>query len=175
MALVRDWIDDFLDRHRARFDPHDWPDPSSDDYVEFVKGWVTVFALNRVTEEEADNASCRLTAEPPRFRKNHLPAVLRCALDSRGNDAPTDREAAEAASRGCGLCFGSGLVTVWHPQPDPANFVPAAVSAHCTCAMGRWMRQHFARDKELLRRIPDLADVQVGRSAWLEERPEVYA
>ena len=63
---VKDWIMGFLDRHQARFAPHDWPaDGAAEEWREFTKGWITALALRQVTEAEADDASSRLAARPP--------------------------------------------------------------------------------------------------------------
>ena len=48
-------------------------------------------------------------------------------------------------------------------------------SAHCTCALGRWMRSRIAlQDAAMLRRIPDLLDVMGGRTRWSFDDPTRY-
>lgn len=74
--LVRDWIMDFLHRHRARFGPHDWPAPGSEEFAEFLHGWLNAFSRHSITREEADAASLKLVECPPRYRNDHLPALI---------------------------------------------------------------------------------------------------
>ncbi len=153
---VRDWIDDYIARHKALTGPHDWPLAGSDDWAEYIRGWALAFIRRGVTEAEADAASARLAETPPKFQKDHLPAVLavvEAARAAAGNAPAQDRESALHASKGCDRCGGSGLVSLFHP--DPAN-VPPSVGAHCTCPYGRWVRAHTEAPD--LRRIPDLAD-----------------
>jgi hypothetical protein len=74
---IRNWVGDFLGRHRARFNPADWPEAGCDEWYEYVKGWIKAFALKAITEAEADEASQHLTLVPPKWRLDHIPAVVR--------------------------------------------------------------------------------------------------
>jgi hypothetical protein len=76
---------------------------------------------------------------------------------------------AKAASKHCEHCSGEGVVTVYHPAPDPARRIPATTPADCTCLWGRKIRA--GRSAEDAARIPDLADVLARRCAWLADRP----
>lgn len=163
MALVREWLPDFLDRHRARHKPHDWPPEDSDAYAVFMKGWISHLSLKEATEAEADAASERLMLSPPRWQQEHLPAVIRVIEEFRTQaTAGTDRDSAALASRGCCQCHGVGLTVVWDRQPRPGS--PETVSAHCTCPLGRWMRQNTAAAE--VQRIPDAADAGRAGSRW---------
>lgn len=173
---IRDWIDDYLNRHRIRFLPHDWPaSGDADETREFVADWIRVFALKQVTEVEADAASRRLLLSPPNWRREHIPAVISAIEAMRAERSPAasiggDREAARAASRGCEHCCGDGLALVFHLSPDPSRGIPPQSAAYCTCIHGRWIkRNHAEKSQEYLRRIPDLVDVLNGFGDWLVE------
>ena len=177
--MIKDWIVAFLDRHRARFAPADWPRPeASEELREFVKGWITAFALREVTEAEADLASQRLATSPPTWRREHVPALLAIVEEIRKErggpvSVATTREAAEAVSKDCTYCGGAGLTTVWHPAPDPANGVPPTTVAYCVCPVGRWIENAHRRSfPDARKRFADLADVHAGKSRWLAEAPD---
>jgi hypothetical protein len=46
---------------------------------------------------------------------------------------------------------------------------PSEVSAHCVCALGRWMRSRTA--EAVKARMPDGADIAEGRSNWSFQPP----
>lgn len=174
---VKDWITEFLDRHKARFDPHDWPAADApDERLDFVRGWITAFSLKEVGEKEADEASRRLTISPPNFRREHIPMVLHALEQIRAERNPVTaggtREAARDASRSCPHCGGEGLATAYHPFPDPEQRVSATSAAYCVCHHGRLIRRiHGEKEPELLRRIPDLDLILNGASVYLAEPP----
>ncbi len=74
--MTPDELTRFLDRHRIRYAPHDWPDPESEDYGLFIEVWIHAFLKADVNYEDAEQASVELGAKPPRFRSDHLPAIL---------------------------------------------------------------------------------------------------
>lgn len=101
--------------------------------------------------------------------------------------AATDqsKSEAEARSRGCPYCSGSGQAVVFRRRYDGRRVqdlevvhrgevvtrpMPMAVAAHCICPMGEWMRSKI-RDLDILSRVPDLSDVLAGRLRWLAEDP----
>jgi hypothetical protein len=177
---VKEWIRGFLDRHKARFDPHDWPAfDSSDENTEFVRGWITAFATRQVTEPEADAASRRLTVSPPNFRREHIPMVVQAIEQLRaernpGIPAGGTREAAKYASRDCPHCGGEGLATAYHPWPSAEHRVAPTSAAYCICPHGRYIKHvHSEHNPELLRRIPDFDHVLNGGSVYLAEHPGV--
>lgn len=172
--LVKHWISGFIDRHRARFDPHDWPADGSDEWREYLTGWVTAFATAQVSETEADSASIALVETPPNFRREHLPAVMKAVRERRPEAvAPAStREAASDASKSCPHCSGSGITQVTGTFERSGELVERTVAAHCACPHGRWIRNRIAQQEEhLLKRIPDLAEVFAGRSAWRYDDP----
>lgn len=175
---VKDWIEGFLRRHKARFAPHDWPaEDATEEWIEFLRGWITGFATRVVTEEEANAASIALASVPnrPKWRGEHLPAIIAQVEASRrasGNETGASREAVREASRDCPHCGGDGLATAWASRPDPLAS-PETVAAHCVCRHGRWIRQATnEKTPELIRRIPDFQAVLLGYlPGWLDHPP----
>jgi hypothetical protein len=176
---VRDWIAGFLDRHRTRFDPHDWPtSDGSEEMRVYVQTWVTAFNLKEVGEKEADEASRRLSLSPPNFRREHIPMVVQAIDQLRAERGPVaiggTREAAKYASRDCEHCGSEGLATAYHPWPSDEHRVAATAAATCICPHGRWIRKNWSEsDPDMLRRIPDFDHVLNGGSAYLAEHPGV--
>lgn len=175
---IRDWINEFLDGHQARFDPHDWPEEDADDEQrEFIRGWVTAFNLKEVSRPEAEEASRRLALDPPNFRREHIPKVIAAVLALRAErgpraSGPSSRDAALLASKDCPHCGGCGLAVAYHPWPDAAKAIAPTTAAHCVCAYGRWIRRtHQEKNPELLRRIPDFGRVLDGATVYLPENP----
>jgi hypothetical protein len=176
---IKDWICDLMEKHRARFNPHDWPGVGSDEFVEYVKGWITAFALLHVGEDEAEAASRRLTMSPPNFRREHVPMLIDAIKQIRAEKDPVSlalaggtREAAKAASRDCPYCGSEGLAPVFHPWPSPEHRVAPSAAAYCVCAHGRWIRKaHAETEPELLRKIIDLDCVLHGASVYLATDP----
>lgn len=73
-----------------------------------------------------------------------------------------DRDAAEAASRGCPYCGGEG----WAPLvPRSRGRSATTTKAYCLCPAGQWMRDRAPAD--LIRRMPDLAEVLEGKTTWM--------
>jgi len=167
MALVKDWLDNFMVQHKSRFRPPDWPEPATEDEREFQRLWHHAFRSNSVMQREADVASLRLGVKPPRFAADHLAAIIEEIKDfragSRQPQSPDTREGAEQASHDCPNCGGHGTVTVYSPI-----LTSGRCQAHCQCPKGRWLRDTIRKGKhpELLHRIPDWDDVVSGRSAY---------
>lgn len=174
--MIRDWIDDFLREHRNRFHPMDWPADRSEELAVLTADWIEAFCRAGVNQHEAHGASSRLLEQPPRFLREHLAAILAMVQTLREDRRTTDpslmtREQAWADSKSCQECGGGGMVTVWHPEPEPGRIPPTA-TAHCVCPYGRWMRKTLAeKDPETLRRFADLERIQFGQSRWLLQPP----
>jgi hypothetical protein len=176
---IRDWLGDFLHRHKARYNPHDWPaGEATEEYDVYVRTWHTEFATRHVTKAEADEASVRLACNPPNFRREHIPMVVHAIEQIRAERNPMatacgTREAARDASRGCEYCGGGGLATAYHPWPSDEHRVSATAAAYCVCAHGRYIkRNHAETEPDLLRKFVDLDDVLNGASVYLAEHPE---
>lgn len=193
MALVKHWLARFLEAHQAAHPDCGWPAQGSDAARRL---WSAMFAAckdNKITEPEAREAS-RLMGADAIWSEDHPQALLEIVLANREQITKRavevkqhagDRETARAASRKCPRCSGEGWTTAFHPRYDGRQVLtveitdpdgelrrvstPGRVSAHCDCAMGRWMRSQT--DGELARRIPDVVDVLAGRSRWLLEDP----
>lgn len=163
------WVDGFLESHRGRFVPHDWPAADSDEYLDLLGDWIEAFRAAGVTEGEAVRASRRLTLAPPRWRRDHLPAVMETIRAMRAERAPAEapetRDAAAAQSRDCARCGGQGLAPVTGTAERHGAFVEYSCAAHCVCPLGRWMRKTIAAARGgevLVRRIPDLDRLPYG-------------
>jgi hypothetical protein len=184
-----EWLDGFLKKFVRRLRPPEWPEPGTDEYTDYRDDWAYALQSHNVTEEEANEVLMRLRQDPPQWLREHLPKFLACVTAIRQERAAKgradDRDTAQAASRDCQHCDGGGFARVYYPEyrGNPAEelpvmergevvrrLIPVAVSAHCVCALGRWMRSKI-RELDLLARIPDLADVLAGRSRWLAREP----
>ena len=89
---ARTWVEGFLLRHQARFDPPNWP-TAPEELAVFLAGFVAGLDGRGVTEAEAEAASVALmaAADHPRFRDEHLPRLL--------ERVRADRDAARARVR----------------------------------------------------------------------------
>lgn len=106
------------------------------------------------------------------------------ARDQQVRQDTAERDEARGKSRGCPHCGGEGLCEVFDPEYDGRRIVrrecllrgevkgllyPMVIAAHCTCEMGRWIRGRSER--EIVDRVPDLADVRAGRSRYQAADP----
>jgi len=184
-----EWLDGYLKKFYRRLKPPEWPEPGTDEYADYRDDWAYALRGHNVTEEEADEVLMRLRQDPPQWLREHLPKFMASVEAIRrerlAKGQADDRDTAQAASRGCPHCAGSGQAIVFDRDYDgrhvverechvhgEAKVIPYAmtVSAHCVCAMGRWMRGRI-RDLDVLARTPDFADVLAGRSRWLAQDP----
>lgn len=173
--LVKDWIDDFLSSHLGR------PIERSERNV-WLKGLIEA----KAAKGEAEVAAGRLRDQEVILSLETLTIEIGLIRQSSQAPPPADRDDAQARSRNCPHCCGSGQSLVFHPLYDGSRVrqslqadgrliaVPAVVAAHCVCPMGRWMRSRFK--PEDLRRIPDFGLALAGRlftggSAWLPYDP----
>lgn len=178
MSLVKDWVGAFLQRHKARYGPGDWPADATEMRT-YALAWITALACLEATEDEAEAASLSLLESPPRFRADHIAnvtAAIKVERERTGKSTHKHetRDDARNASKDCQYCGGEGLATVYHPQPDLSRRVPATSAAHCVCSHGRFIRHMLGMKSEnasTLRRIPDLALVVNGASGWRLDPP----
>lgn len=152
---VDDWFGLFIMSHMARFPREDWPAEMSQDASEFFGAWRHQFILKGLTEDVATRASLDLAGEPPRWKADHLPAILKAAAEVRRQlepqtSAESPLEDARIASRDCPDCLGNGsAVRYVHPEilgklvTVGGNEVPigGSVAIPCSCPLGR----HVAR------------------------------
>jgi hypothetical protein len=169
-----EWIETFLTSHAAAFGVHDWPKAGSEEYIDFVNMFIDAFLDNGVGRDEALRASRKLGQNPPKWGRDHLPAILAAVkgmreLTARADGAELTKESAVAASRNCGHCCGMGMTVVYLKASAPAPS-PRTCAAHCVCAHGRWMRNQCRKQNaDDLAKIPDLALVLTGNSAWADD------
>ena len=182
MCEIRDWLKDFMRRYRLLHNPNDWPEPGTMEDKDFAISWLEAFEDAGATQAQAETAMRRLLRNPPQWRRDHLPALLReihaVRVASIAVPIGDDRETAanDPKTRSCDLCGGSGLAVVFHPQYDgapKAEYVdhfgesklgPSTAPAHCICPLGRWIRGKL--EEKLRSRFVDLKEVMDGRSTW---------
>ena len=151
------------------------PKPDSEDGQALFGMLLKVFAARKITEDAARAATERIALDPPPIRK-HIGAVIQAAMEamkaggSMPEALPIDdtRETAELASKDCPHCGGAtGLAPVVYRGSDETQRV-RSTCAYCVCRLGRWVRRtHERHSPDVFRRIPDLAEVIAGRSAWM--------
>jgi hypothetical protein len=177
---VHAWFKNWLRDHRARHPGAKLPDTESEMGQIFFRGWTNAILTSGIHDRETwDAASEALMAEDVRPAQHFARLVAlakdrttpRPAAPGAPEPLPSTREAAEAASRECEHCGGGGWMTVVYSRSEatrsatnPTSKIPPSVSAFCGCAHGRFLKRSQAAD--LVRRIPDLADVLEGRSGW---------
>lgn len=171
MATVDSWFDDFIPRLVKRLPRTDWPKAGT----EF---WTTLrerLVKHGLTEADADAASKEMADNPPQFLDKVWPELLsqaKALWASRQPGEPIDdREAARQASLECPDCGGAGMLTVYHPFPDPTRRIPESTVAACVCPSGRWVWRAHCRDFKGKPRFVDLAEVAAGRSPWRLDPP----
>lgn len=150
---LRDWLPKHCDRHKAAHPSY--PGLESLEYKRLYADWFDELKRNNIDGDEAEAASLALLnhAEAA-FRNNHLRVVTdlvegirRAKLEGGRDIVAKDREAAEAMSRSCIHCEGSGLAYRARLDGQPwqlttrvgrAFEAPTIVMA-CTCPIGRWL------------------------------------
>jgi hypothetical protein len=181
---VHEWFEAWLADHLARHCHADLPDPAEPSSRAYYRGWTNQIIVSGLRDRETwDTASESLMAEAVPLSRHfgRLMDLARQAASASITDTkaqtaapeslPATREDAEAASRKCEHCGGSGWMTVVYARPEatrsatnPTSPIPPSVSAFCICPHGRFLKRSQAAD--LVRRIPDLQDVLDGRSVW---------
>jgi hypothetical protein len=137
-----DWVPEFLEEHRERFRPHDWPRLNeAEAYAALVADWQYALARNRVTREEARAASRAMLANPPGFRREHIPALLTAV---RGVRAARAASAADTSRRA--------------PAPDPADAEALAAWERADEGVRDAWRERVVARFPFLGRFPRMVD-----------------
>jgi hypothetical protein len=192
--LVRDWLEAFLERHKARNPRNDWPEPDSNGGKQLRAAFMDSFIGAKVKKSEADAASVRIAGsdDVPQFVEDYLPAMMvlidaqRAKIEETKAAKPKPIKKTEPVigSTRCPRCL-SGFALLFHPQFTGSNVleieredktikrIPAVIAAHCVCPIGRWKRERAS--DEVRERIPDLAEVDAGKFLWLTENPALAA
>lgn len=120
--------------------------------------WAGLFARAGYAPAELTEATEWLaTNAPPRFRTEHLPALLERLRDQRQRRPPP----AEDRWGTCADCHGSGLVSVPNPKAVALGRW-GTLAVACGCPAGR-------RFREGRRAFLTLADYQAARPGWRDE------
>lgn len=183
------WVDKLLRKFLRKFNPPDMPEHGTDAWDDMRDDWIEALDRRSATEQEAEAALRRLREDPPAWQRDHLPKLIHAIEGMRRERQTTteasDRDQAQALSRHCEHCQGSGQVVIFRRGYEGRRIetmdviehgevvrrrVSMTATAHCTCPMGRWIRQH-TRDLHVIGRTPDLADVLAGRLNWTASDP----
>lgn len=147
--MIADWFIDFADYLTQAIPRHDWPD-SGTAFWDVMERAFRDSGL--VQEAVAREAVFIVAARPPAFVADFPAALCAAGTTARdrvrlaGGDLPTDRAVAEAASRDCPECGGTGLTArhVWVARAQ--RHVSAGCCCH-RCQAGRWLANYW-RDRE---------------------------
>lgn len=170
---INEWFSDFFTIHQGRFHLYPWPESDSSDYERLIDDWESAFDDVGMTEVVAFLASKRLAREKVRWDE-HLPRLLAIAAEieratPRTPEAgPSTREEAEAMSRHCPDCSGSGITFRYRHRPGPTDAREHAPgfrqSCYCLCHAGRWIySRHKATAPDMIARYIDLADPKLSK------------
>jgi hypothetical protein len=154
MMLIKDWLEDFLIELWLARIGRQWPGPDSTEGRMTWSAWLRVLIDLKADRQETELAVSRIAAEIT-DPEDVLPAIVQEIKilrrePVRGN-ATADRKSAEAASRDCLHCGGTG----WAMVPDRRC---GEAAAHCVCPLGRWMRSKT--NPKFLLGIVDFAALQ---------------
>lgn len=170
---INEWFPVWFADHTARHRFHPWPAPGSDPELVEMDAWRTCLVRNGFDLDVATEASNRLRDESIPWEKfQHRFRMLGhdvCrARNEKGigigdtNPGQYTRDQAEAASKTCPDCSGSGFATRFRHVPVGDGLGKNAVdSCHvllCLCPMGRWMKKTHETTKKDPVRMPDLRD-----------------
>lgn len=110
--------------------------------LEMVAEWARRFHAEGYSHQELRAASEWLTThEPPRYRADHLDALVRRLKQQRNPPAPPPPEDDPGK---CTTCRGAKfLVVPRHPMP-PERWYTRAVVCH-RCPLGRWLLERLAK------------------------------
>lgn len=138
----------------------DAPEPDTEVFDDYARGWDIEFQRLTALPGEVDRASLATMADPSPWWRDQLKAIVKAIEADRAtniarpdwpDDVPLTREDAERASRSCHLCEGSGWAEVFHRDYDgrptidrtnPDGTVtrsPARFRLACLCAAGKWL------------------------------------
>lgn len=180
---VNEWFFDWALEHRARH-PHAFlPTLESSEGETLYEAWRSSFVHKGIHDLEiATEASKLLTGETLKAPRDHFPRLCELAVGlykardaaaSPSGAADNGREAAEAASKDCPHCGGSGWAWVSRLVPSYNESIPVNARTYCVCRHGQWLReQHQRQAPEVTRRMACFADVLEGLSPWHAESLE---
>jgi hypothetical protein len=173
--LVKEWLREFLLSEIGY-------EPDGDQW----KQWLRVLIDVKATKAHAEIAAGQLRQMNVPLELDVLAVQIRAVQNGTKATPPSDKAQAEAASRSCKHCGGSGQAMIYHPLYDgnPTRKAirddgtwtqtAARVVAHCVCPMGRWLRERT--DKDVIKRIPDFqlaidGKLFSGGHCWLSYDP----
>lgn len=159
---AKGWVIKAMARHAERLSLPDAPSPGSELFEDNARAWEIEFSRVAANAMDVDRASLALMADPPSWWREQLKALVDAIEAERASNparpefpdvpAPDDRKSAEAASRTCTDCGGSGFAEVFHREYDGAPYVERVdaygeVHRHrarfriwCDCPLGKWFK-----------------------------------
>lgn len=135
------WIGRFLGHHQARFAPHDWPE--GDDLITWAESWAAALDRLGATEAEAEAASAWLVGDPPAFRRDHIPAVIRAIRRGRSSEIapePADSLTRADAERARAHAEWAQAEDAWHAIPADERDALMRRLLRGLPGMARWHR-----------------------------------
>lgn len=170
---IREWFSVWYTDHVARFRFFPWPEEGGEAAAIELETWRSCLVRNGFDFTVATETSLRLRDEAVtwekfqhRFRMIGHDVCRERNANIFGSDTSDQgdqsRDQAEAASKTCPDCGGSGLATRFRHVPVGDGLGKNAVdSCHvllCLCPMGRWMKKTHETTKKDPVRMPDLRD-----------------
>lgn len=111
--------------------------------------------LDQYSAVELETASVAMLKNPPDWRDKHVAGLLRILSANRASMSRSfgSQGDDDATVHSCGVCHGTGLLEVPHPQcltggeflPGPAGY-KATVAVTCSCERGRRKQATFDGD-----------------------------
>lgn len=179
---MNEWFPEWVEVHRTRHPGAFLPSYDTEEGRIYFDAWrVNLKSRGIMDRDVLDAASAMLAGEVLKSPRDHLPTLIRLAVDiykqrqaaagAPTASDPTGRESAERESRNCPSCGGNGLATAWRPTPDPERREPATVAGYCDdCPFGRWLEEtHRTKVGEVRKRLKWRSELL--RLGWLDHPP----
>lgn len=159
-SRYRDKIEAAILRHTQYFDHLPWPKVDSPAWMDLVKTWVDAFGERRTAPAKVEKACRTIRENPPEFKTEHLPELLRLINERDENYAqPGDAGQGEVEGHACPHCEGAGIVRIyrsdyagrdheWVAAEDGGRrLVVKANMAPCVCQRGRGILGNWQASK----------------------------
>jgi len=175
---VAEWFEEFYKTHVRRTGRNDFPQFSLTD--PYVESWRHAFVLHGVKQEDAEEASKLVAANPPPTLALQLQSVIeevktiqRARLESETQEISASRAHAADASWDCPECDGDGFAIRDYVIPDRYGSRRFRGSLFCRCAMGRYIESVYRNEhpddwakRDDLQAHPDLWNFEWDHRTW---------
>jgi hypothetical protein len=174
---VADWFPRFVEEHRSRHPDAFLPEYDTEEGRAIYDAWREVLVRRGIHDfAVATEASKLLAGEVLKHPREHFPTLVTIALGvykqrqaqaTGGPAGASPIESAAIASKGCLICGGGGLVTVWNPGLPGVDSRLKALAAYCDdCPMGRHIEENHRAKAPDVRRRSEWRSVLMRRG-WL--------